>query len=148
MARFSGPDIIDFDSITHTVVVSRGSGLKFFPSGDDDPSTVDTSICQNELVLSQANCPTCYGDLLYQWDNSFLNTPPTSTPVNGEIFQSHTSEPITATDAQFTALNPAPGPPGPSTPFTVELELLHGEGSVCVETVYREIGYISISLFL
>jgi hypothetical protein len=57
------------------------------------------------------------------------------------VFQSHTSEPITATNAQFTALNPDPGPAGPSTPFTVELELRHGEGSVCVETVYREIGY-------
>lgn len=113
--------IIDLNGDTtayleHEFVISRGN-VNFFPQGDN-AANADTSICENDLLLAQANCPSCFGDLSYEWDGT--------GPVivsSGEIHQTYQDGPLVTT---------------PTDSFSTVLILRHGETGVCNVSVARQ----------
>ncbi|BDS12606.1 T9SS type A sorting domain-containing protein [Aureispira anguillae] len=140
-------------TLTTTTIVSRGN-VNFYPTGDNDPLVVDTSICINGGIIARANCPTCVGNLAYEWD---LGAAITAT--NGSDWQTHTVNPSTTTtfDLLLTVshgedceedfvrtidVNPLPGP----ILRDVDGNTLAGTKYLCdgeIDTIYVECGTCS-----
>jgi hypothetical protein len=111
------------DSIStlyHTFVVSRGgTNFNFYPDGVNS-GAIDTSICRDESLFAQANCPTCRGSaFLYIWNASPPNTAEADLVTNSTPYQSYITLPATAN-------------------FSVSLTFTHGES--CREIIDRQIG--------
>lgn len=101
-----------------TTIVSRGS-LSLYPYGDLDRTTVDTSICLNEVVRAGASCPGCRGYIEYLWDYNATG----NVQLNGSTYDYH----------YFSGTVP-------NSTFTIPITVKHGEApNYCIDSSNRQV---------
>lgn len=91
------------DSLTtlyHTFLVSR-SNINYYPT---ENGLVDTTICINESLFSQANCPGCKGNITYTWGSSLSATTEVDNSNNGSIYQNYIVGPLSSSIATTTTI--------------------------------------------
>lgn len=98
-----------------TTIVSRPF-INLYPTNDNIIGTVDTLICLNEYVESEANCYGCKGNIQYIWDSNLSG----NTYSNGNIVDSYSFQGLI-----------------PGAQFDILLTIMHGED--CEDDYSRQV---------